>query len=170
MDSPQGALAARRPDSSSGSSWSCSPIGSYDTITRISAPAASCTRSSAGGEPASPTPTDQDSLVGEALVHTDNEEDEVTPNASAQDFQQLIMTNGNGVNLQNARTKTYFNDVNITENDDTQLPRSGIVSDGSSGYIGVNRVRGNDIQGVSSTNGGGVDVSEGLYFCYNSVV
>lgn len=46
---------------------------------------------------ASPT-GDQDSLVGESLVPTDNEQD-VTPTTSEQDFQQLIMTNGNGVSI-----------------------------------------------------------------------
>ena len=51
----------------------------------------------------SPTATDQDSLVGEGLVHTDNEQDEdfLTPTNSdherSNDSQQLIMTTGNSV-------------------------------------------------------------------------
>lgn len=47
---------------------------------------------------ASPTTTDQDSLVGESLVPTDNEQEEdVTPNGSNEDFAQLILTT-NGSN------------------------------------------------------------------------
>ncbi|GKY95515.1 hypothetical protein MPSEU_000513200 [Mayamaea pseudoterrestris] len=51
-----------------------------------------------GGSTSSPNATDQDSLVGEALVSTDNEQD-MTPVGSDGDIQQLLMTNENGVQL-----------------------------------------------------------------------
>lgn len=51
-----------------------------------------------GDRVGSPPATDQDSLVGESLVPTDTEGEDETPLSSAQDFQQLIVTNGRSVN------------------------------------------------------------------------
>jgi endoglucanase Acf2 len=42
---------------------------------------------------------DQDSLAGEALVLTDNEQDLPTPCGSDSDLQQLLLSNGNGVHV-----------------------------------------------------------------------
>ena len=46
----------------------------------------------------SPGGTD-DPLLGEGLILTDNEDDQVTPNTSEQDLQQIVVTNGNGAML-----------------------------------------------------------------------
>jgi hypothetical protein len=43
----------------------------------------------------SPMANDQDSLVGESLVTTDNEQEDDTPYGHLRDFQQLLVTNGN---------------------------------------------------------------------------
>ncbi|EEC47217.1 endo-1,3-beta-glucosidase [Phaeodactylum tricornutum CCAP 1055/1] len=42
-------------------------------------------------------PTDQDSLVGESLLPTDNEQDDDRSKIAKQDFQQIVMSNVNGV-------------------------------------------------------------------------
>jgi endoglucanase Acf2 len=43
----------------------------------------------------SPMATDQDSLVGESLITTDNEQEDDAPYGHLQDFRQLLVTNGN---------------------------------------------------------------------------
>jgi hypothetical protein len=61
-------------------------------------------RGVAGAASPTGTATDQDSLLGEALVNTDNENEEASHDGE-KDFEQLLMTNGNGVHPLLAKKK-----------------------------------------------------------------
>lgn len=80
----------------------------------------------------------------------------------------ITMDNGDGINLNNANTKTYYND--ITVNGSAAYPKTGIKAENSAGFIGVNRIRGNEFEGTRATNSGSnVNPTGGLYYCYNSI-
>ncbi|EEC47218.1 predicted protein [Phaeodactylum tricornutum CCAP 1055/1] len=75
-------------------------------------------------------PTDQDSLVGESLLPTDNEQDDDRSKIAKQDFQQIVMSNVNGV-----RPIDSSRSGQSDKNTQGRVELSHAVSSGGSGTV-----------------------------------
>lgn len=81
----------------------------------------------------------------------------------------IEIEDGMGLYLDNTNAKVYKNSIDVIAND-SDYEWSGIVSDGSAGYVANNRIRGENANGVLTARSGNNKNSEvGQFFCYNSI-